>query len=124
MGDADQGSRKRGGVLTAYLLYIGFSNGWNAYRAFAIYHDLVSHRAPNPPHWPFLLLGILSAIAAIAVVGIWFWRRWGLWVYLTCWAIAFGLNAFLGVPFWSYVLLLSNVALLYALLRPRRESFR
>ena len=65
-----------------------------------------------------------DAIAAIAVVGIWFWRTWGLWVYLTCWAIAFGLNAFLGVPFWSYVLLLSNVALLYALLRPRRESFR
>jgi len=123
MGNADQGSRKRGILLTAYLLYIVFSNGWNAFRAFAIYHDLVSHRDPNFLHWPFLVLGILSGMAAIAVIGIWFWRKWGLWAYLACWTAAFGFSAFLGVPFWSYLLLLSNVALLYVLLHPRWEHF-
>ena len=104
-------------------MYIVFSNGWNAFRAFSIYRDLVVHRDPNLLHWPFLFLGVLSAIAAVAVVGIWCWRKWGLWTYLACWTAAFGLNAFLGVPFWSYILLLSNVALLYVLLRPRWEYF-
>jgi len=111
-------------LLSAYLLYICFSNGWNAYRAFSIYRDLVVHRDPNHLHWPFLAMGVLSAVAAAAVVGVWFWKKWGLWAYLACWMIAFGLNAFLGVPFWSYVLLLSQVALLYVLLRPRWASFR
>ncbi|MBN1859278.1 hypothetical protein JW848_08750 [Candidatus Bipolaricaulota bacterium] len=121
---SDRGDKRRGFWLTAYLLYIGFSNGWNAFRAFASYRDLVVHRAPNPPHWLFLTLGILSAIAAIAVVGIWCWKKWGLWAYVGCWMIAFGLSAFLGVPFWSYLLLLSQVALLYVLLHPRRDFFR
>jgi len=121
--NSDRDGRKRGVWLVAYLLYIAFANAWGSFRAFVIYRDLVVHRDPNLLHWPFLLLGILSAGAVIGVVGIWFWRKWGAWAYAACWAIAFGLSAYLGVPFWSYVLLLSQIALLYALLQPRWDLF-
>lgn len=117
-------AHNRGFGLAAYLVYIGFCNGWNAFRAFAIYRDLVVHHAPNPPHWLFLVLGLLSASAVIGVGAIWLWRKWGVWAYVACWIVAFGLSAFIGVPFWSYLLLLSSIALLYVLIRSRWELFR
>jgi hypothetical protein len=115
----DRKERKRGIWLTAGLVYIALSNAWGTFRSLDVYWDLVSHRAPNVPHWPFLTLGILSSIAIIGVVGLWLWKRWGLLVYLACWASALGVNIFLGVPFWTYVLSLANVALLYVFLQPK-----
>jgi len=109
----------RGAWLTAYLAYIGLSNAWGTFRSLDVYWNLVSHRAPNVPHWPFLALGILSSFAIIGVVGLWLWKKWGLLLYLCCWASALGLNIFLGVPFWTYFLSLVNVALLYVFLRPK-----
>lgn len=115
----DRRAGARGAWLTAYLVYIALSNAWGVYRSLDIYWDLVSHHAPNVPHWPFLALGILSSFAIIGVVGLWLSKRWGLFLYLACWGAALGVNIFLGVPFWTYLLSLVNVALLYAFLRPR-----
>jgi len=105
--------------LTAYLLYIGLSNAWGAYRALDRYWVLVSHRAPNVPHWPYLVLGILSVLAITGIVGIWLWKKWGLFLYVFCWVTALALNMFLGSPLWSYLLSFVNLGLLYALLRPK-----
>ena len=115
----DRTTRNRGPWLTAYLVYVALSNAWGAFRALDRYWVLVSHRAPNVPHWPYLVLGILSVLAIAGVVGIWLWKKWGLLLYLTCWASALAVNIFLGVPIWSYLLSLANVALLYIFLRPK-----
>ena len=115
----DRRAEGRGPWLTAYLAYIALSNAWGVFRSLDVYWDLVSHRAPNVPHWPFLALGILSGFAIIGVVGLWLWKRWGLFLYLVCWASALGVNIFLGAPSWTHLLSLVNVALLYAFLRPR-----
>jgi len=111
--------RDKGILLTVYLVYITLSNAWWAYRAFDRYWLLVSHSATNVPHWPYLVLGIVSVAAAAGVAAIWFWKRWGVFLYLLCWASAIGMNAFLGAPAWSYLLSIANVALLYAFLRPK-----
>ena len=115
----DRKERKRGAWLTAWLVYIALSNAWGTFRSLDVYWDLVSHRAPNIPHWPFLTLGILSSIAIIGVLGLWLWKRWGLFLYLACWVSALSVNIFLGVPFWTYVLSVANVALLYVFLQPK-----
>jgi len=65
------------------------------------------------------LLGILSILAIAGVVGVWLLRKWGLYLYLVCWASALAANVFLGVPVWTYLLILANVVLLYAFLRPK-----
>lgn len=116
---SDRRAGERGSWLTAWLVYIALSNAWGTYRSLDMYWNLVSHRAPNVPHWPFLALGILSSFAIIGVVGLWLWKKWGLFLYLACWASALGVNIFLGVPLWTYLLSLVNVALLYMFLRPR-----
>ena len=116
--------RNRGMLLTAYLVYIALSNAWWAYRAFDHYWLLVSHSAPNVPHWPYLVLGIVSIAAVAAVVAIWSWKQWGLFLYLFCWAGAIGMNAFLGVPTWAYILSIANMALLCAFLRPKWQLLR
>jgi len=120
----DRTTQIRGFWLTAYLAYMALSNAWGAYRTLDRYWVLVSHRAPNIPHWPYLVLGILSVLAITGVVGIWLWKRWGLFLYLVCWASALAVNIFLNVPIWTYLLSLANVGLLYALLQPKWNLLR
>ena len=115
---------ERGPCLTLGLIYIGLSNAWWAYRSMVTYWDLVSHRAPNVAHWPSLTLAILSAVAVAGIVGLWLLRRWGLVVYLACWAAAIGVNIFLRLPFRAYLLSLANLLLLYLFLWPRRQLLK
>ena len=112
---------KRGPWLTLGLTYIALSNAWWAYRSLNTYWDLVSHHDPRTPHWPFLALGILSVVAIVGVLGLWLLRKWGLFLYLVCWAAAFGVSIFLRVPLRMYLLSLVNVLLLYVFLWPRRD---
>jgi len=110
--------------LTAYLVYVALSNAWGVFRSLDTYWDLVSHHAPNVPHWPFLALGVVSGIAVIGVVGLWLLKKWGLFLYLICWTSALGIGIFLGVPFRAHLLSLVNVVLLYLFLEPRRDLLR
>lgn len=115
---------RRGLLLTAFLLYVALSNAWGVYRSLDIYLDLVSHHDPNAPHWPFLLLGILSGCAVIGVLGLWRLKKWGLFLYLACWASALGIGIFVGVPFRGHLLSLANVVLLCLFLAPKRDLLR
>ena len=115
---------RRGWWLTAGLIYIALSNAWWCYRSLNTYWDLVSHHDPRGPHWPFLLLGIVSAIAVIGVVGLWILRKWGLYLYLACWTTAVGVGVFLRIPLLGHLLSLVNVFLLYVFLWPRRDELR
>lgn len=115
---------RRGVWLTVFLLYAAFSNAWGAYRAIAVYRDLVSHRDPNLPHWPFLVLAILSGLAVAAIVGLWRLRVWGLILYLICWGAALGIGIFLNVPFSTHLWSLLNVGLLLFFVVPKWEALR
>lgn len=117
----DRLTGKRGPWLTVGLVYIALSNAWWAYRSLETYWDLVSHRAPLYPHWPFLALGFLSGVAVVGVVGLWFLRKWGVLIYLACWVAAVGVSIFLKLPFRAYLLSLANLLVLYLFLWPRRE---
>ena len=115
---------RRGLLLTVYLPYVALSNAWWAFRSIDTYWDLVSHRDPRGPHWPFLALGVLSACAIVAVAGLWRMRKWGLYLYLVCWASALGIGIYLEVPFQLLLWNLANVALLGLLVAPRRDLLR
>jgi hypothetical protein len=112
----------RGVWLTVCLIYVGLSNAWWTYRSLNIYLDLVSHHDPRVPHWPFLLLGILSAIAIVAVVGLWMLRKWGIYLYLACWAGAFGASLALHVAAGAYLPSLAGLFLLCVVLWPKRDE--
>jgi hypothetical protein len=75
-------SPKRDAIIIAVLVYIGLANLWGAYRHAEIYWDLVSHGDPSRPHWPYLAFSILSILVVISVVGLWIWRKWGLYLFI------------------------------------------
>ena len=115
---------RRGLWLTVCLIYVGLSNAWWTYRSLSLYLDLVSHHDPRVPHWPFLLLGILSAIAIAGVAGLWMLRKWGIYLYFACWAGALGVSLALHVPVGAYLLSLVGLFLLYIALWPKRDELR
>ena len=122
---AQQSAQPRSGWLTGFLIYLGLSNAWWAYRYAETYQDLVSHSDPRFPHWPFLALAILAGLNIVGVVGLWFWQRWGL-VLLGLVAVAtLAVNLTLNVPVWASLGLgLISLGILIALIRPRWASFR
>jgi hypothetical protein len=120
----ERSTGRRGVWLTVYLAYAALSNAWWTYRALGTYWDLVSHHDPRGPHWPFLLLAILSAVAIVGIVGLWFLRKWGLYLFLACWAAAVGVGVFLRQPLLAHLLNLVTLFLLYLFVWPRRDELR
>jgi len=111
---------RRGLWLALCLIYTGLSNVWRTYRFPGIYLDLVSHHDPHVPRWPFLLLGILSAIAMSGIIGLWYIRTWGVYLYLACWAGALAASIALHVSPTPHLLSLVGLVSLCVVLRPER----
>jgi hypothetical protein len=85
--------REKGTILKVLLIYFVIGNIYIAYRNAEIYWDLVSHSDPNLPHWPFLAFSILSVIVVVSIIGLWFWKKWGFYLFI----VAQVLSVFVGI---------------------------
>jgi hypothetical protein len=74
--------KRRSTLLNLLLGYFVVGNLYVAYRNAEIYWDLVSHSDPNLPHWPFLAFSILSVIVIVSIIGLWFWKKWGFYLFI------------------------------------------
>jgi hypothetical protein len=109
----------RGWLLGAWLIYVALSHLWTAYRSFEVYQDLVAHADPRFPHWPFLVLAVLGLVNVLAVVGLWFWKRWGFVLFCAVTVAGLGVNVYLGVPIGTLILGLIGVVIMLAIFVPR-----
>ncbi len=109
----------RGWLLSAWLIYVALSNLWTAYRSFEVYRDLVAHADPRFPHWPFLVLALLALVNILAVVGLWFWKRWGFVLFCAVTAPGLGLNIYLGVSMGTLLLSMIGVVIMLAIFVPK-----
>ncbi len=82
MPEPQRTAKKRSTLLNILLGYFIVGNLYVAYRNAEIYWDLVSHSDPNQPHWPFLAFSILSVVVIISIIGLWFWKRWGFYLFV------------------------------------------
>lgn len=109
----------RGSLLGAWLIFVALSHLWTTYRSFEVYRDLVEHSDPRFPHWPFLVLAVLAFVNVLAVVGLWFWKRWGFVLFCTVTVTGLAINIYLGVPIGTLLLGLIGVVIMLVIFVPK-----
>ena len=72
----------------------------------------------DPNFWFLANVVALSAVRLVAVSLIWFWRLWVFYLFAACTAITVVLGLLAGVPWFTSVLGVLGVVILYLLLRP------
>lgn len=85
---------QRHGCLTAILIVFGLLSLLAAIANLALHNKLASN-LPNAPDWAatgVLAMGFLGLIGVAALAALWFWKKWGLFVYLAMGIAVFVLN--------------------------------
>lgn len=85
---------QRHGCLTAILIVFGLLSALAAIMNLAL-RDRLASNLPNAPAWAptgVMAMGLLGLIAVAALVGLWFWKRWALFLYLAVGLSVFVLN--------------------------------
>ncbi|WP_028934348.1 hypothetical protein [Pseudonocardia spinosispora] len=113
---------KRGVLLSVLLVLLAIVQAWVIYRGLVVWNLLVSHGRDG---WVLPLVGAaLAALALVAIVGVWFWRRWA--VYLLAVVVVIGVvsDAWFGLASFALLIRLVLLGLLAWLIRSRWRSFR
>lgn len=117
----------RGWPLTGWLVYLTLANAWAVYRYYSIIDDFVRHSDPRftgTLEWALPVLMVLAAVNLGAVILLWFWRKWGFYIFVVTACAAFAINVTLKVPFGTLLLGLVGLIILWALLRSHWSDFR
>jgi hypothetical protein len=106
---------KRGGCLTAFLIFMLITNPLVAIFYF-ISGSSVRQSLPNMPAWTIPMLGIIGIANFVFAIAIWKWKKWGMYGFATSAGITFFINA-IGINILTAIWGLVGVALLAFLLR-------
>jgi hypothetical protein len=116
---------ERHGCLTAILIVFGVLTGIAAIANLAFY-DRIAGNLPNAPAWAsqgVLVMGTLGLLAVAALVGLWFWQKWALYLYVALALIVFAINVTL-VGLFPALLGLVGVALVTIFVARQWQDFR
>lgn len=86
--------QQRHGCLTAILIVFGLLTALAAL-ANLVLGDAIARNLPNAPEWApkgVMAMGVLGIIAVTALVGLWFWKRWALYLYVAVALVVCAIN--------------------------------
>jgi hypothetical protein len=121
--------RPRGGALTIWLTLMTLANAWALYQYGTIYLDWSTHGKVSAifpfgsADWIPVAYIILPAVNLISAGALWFWKKWGLYLFAVSSIAALALNLKLGVPPGAALVGLIGVGILYAVMRPKWHLF-
>lgn len=114
--------RDRGGCLSAFLIAMVGING-----AVAVMYMLagmgVVAAFQRIAWWALWVLAATASINLVAALALWRWQRWGLYVFIACTVVVFGLNTVIGVSLLMRVIGLIGPIILGLLMRSRWRQF-
>jgi hypothetical protein len=108
--------KKRGGCLTAFLIVMMILNPVSGLVYF-FSGSMISQAFPNMPVYIIPLLGVLGLANLGFGIGVWKWKKWGVYGFLASALVTFVINA-LYVDITSALSGLVGIALLMALVIP------
>jgi len=119
-------TKERGVWLSAWLVLMFLSAIWVAYRYISIIQEFIDIHSPRftgiLPIALYTLIG-LAAVNLVCVVGIWNWRKWGVYGIVATSIVALIINFLIGVPFFASLLGLVGLVILWLLVQPKWPHF-
>jgi hypothetical protein len=85
---------QRHGCLTAILIVFGLLSALAAL-ANLVLAGAIARNLPNAPEWApqgVMAMGILGIVAVTALVGLWFWKKWALYLYIVMALVVCSIN--------------------------------
>lgn len=110
--------KERGTLLTIALVIVALHGVFATY----LYYTLRTQQAYLERPWILTLMVVHSALNVAAAVGIWYWKKWALYVYAASAVIALVVGL-LSVGIWSVFYMVLPVAILGWLLRTKWGYF-
>lgn len=113
---------ERGIPLTVLLVVLTLAQALGVVSGFIAWESIVSHGRAHP-ELP-LIGAILGIIGLVAFVGVWLWRRWG--VYLLAAVVVIGVisDVVFGLPSWALLVRLMLMAALGFFIKQKWAGFR
>jgi hypothetical protein len=109
-------------TLTVLLLAVAAFNVYTARRGMALRAELLAaYPRLNPALFGVWLLAPAVTIAGCA--GLWFMRRWGLWLVTAAWAMAMAVDLWAGITFHALIATAAMWLVVIAV-RPVRHGLR
>jgi hypothetical protein len=119
-------SRSRGVVLTGWLGFMLLANAWTVYRYVTIIQDYLDHSDPRFTgnlQWGLYALLALAAINILCVIGLFFWKKLGLYGFAATSVVALVINVIVGVPLTTSLVGLVGIGILWALVQSKWDYF-
>jgi uncharacterized membrane protein (DUF2068 family) len=82
---------QRGGCLTAFLIFMFIVNTLTAFY-YLFFGDAVRSAMPLIPAWAIPVLAVACILNVVFAVGVWQWRRWGVYGFIVLAILIFVLN--------------------------------
>ena len=85
--------------------------------------DLVQKAVPGAPGWAFPVLGVFGLVNTAAAVGVWRWKKWGVFTFYGLAAITMVFNLAIGVNPSQAIMGLGGPIVLWLLAKPVWKHF-
>ncbi len=122
MGNIPDDKIERGGCLTVYLVFMVFANAVTAatYIAMPGAIQIVSPEASQ--YWSYALSAGALLNTAFAIL-VWYWKKIGIFGFMSVAILAFVINVYIGLPMVSAVMGLVGPFLLVLLVKSKWPKF-
>jgi hypothetical protein len=117
--------RERGLLLSAWLVFVALANAWTLYRLIVTIEDLLTHSDPRWERigWALVMSAIGCVLNFVAVLALWRWKRWGLYLFIAVALVGVVINLILGVPLVTTLIGVVGVVILIVLVQSRWANF-
>lgn len=103
-------------VFPAFILLLLLGNCFGAYKLFTAKQDFLS-KFPKLTEEAYGLIRFLPLVNIIALAGVLFWQKWGVYLALVCAAAIIFCDIVFGIYYHLYVAVLSTAMMIFFIIK-------
>jgi hypothetical protein len=114
--------RERGGCLTVWLVLVLIANPLTAIYYLVSGQELL-RQLPGFPGWALPVLAVAAAANFVFAIGMWMWKKWGIYGFIASAAVALVINIIAGLVVPGIISAIISIGILLFLVRDKWDEF-
>ena len=114
--------KKRGFWLSAFLILMFIANLFTAFTYFSN-PEMIIQAYPNMTKGILYFMGAMSIVNIILAVGVWMWKKWGVFGFYGVAVIVFCINIYVGIGIIGSLSGLIGIVIIFFTTKNRWENF-